>query len=139
MKKLLSVLFTLFLLPAFALAQTNPKAVVGGGYTNYTFGALVGAVQTVKGTRATFGGYHVFSPAGTVCYLQIFNVASATTVTLGATAPTLSIGFSAGGGANIPPTLPGADFPLGIKIAATTTRAGAVACGTGMDVNIWYK
>lgn len=128
--KLLLILCLLF--PSIALAQQTP-----GPYNKYSFGGLVGTVQTVKATRALLGGYYIFNPAGTVCYLQIFNTAG--TVTLGTTVPALSLGLPAGGAANIPATDPGVLFENAIKLASTTTRTGNTPCGTGMDVNIWYK
>lgn len=110
-----------------------------GGCTKYTFGALVGTVQTVKGTAGKLCGWQLINPAATICYLQIFDVASATTVTLGTTVPDQSFGWPAGAASNVPPSDVGIDFTLGIKIAATTTRANSTPCGTGMDVNLWYK
>jgi hypothetical protein len=35
--------------------------------------------------------------------------------------------------------MPGIYFGDGLKVAATTTRAGSTPCGTGMDVNLWYR
>lgn len=133
MKKFLLSLFLSIAIPISAFAQNQ-----WGDYTNYSVGALVGTVQTVKATAGTIGGYFVLNSAATICYLQIFDVATATTVTLGTTVPTISLGFPAGAAGNLL-SAPGVRFNNGIKIAATTTRAGAVACGTGMDVNIWYK
>ncbi len=115
------------------------RAMPTGGYTKYTFGGLVGTVQTVKGTAATLGGYYLFNGAATVCYLQVFDAATATAITLGTTVPDLSFGIPAGAAANIPAVRPGISFSSGIKIASTTTRAGSTPCGTGTDVNIWYK
>lgn len=109
----------------------------GVGDLSISFGAVVGTVQTVKGTPATFTGYEILNSAATICYLQMFNVANATTVTLGTTVPKLSLGFPIGAAGNVG-ALNNA-FPLGIKIAATTTRTGSTPCGTGMDVNIFFR
>lgn len=119
--------------------DVNVEAIVPGGYDKYTFGALVGTVQTIKGTAANLGGWYLFNPANTVCYVQIFDVLAATAVTLGTTVPDLSLGIPAGSAANIPASRPGINFVNGIKIASTTTRDGATPCGTGTDVNFWYK
>lgn len=105
-------------------------------YSKYSFGGLVGTVQTVKGTAAVLGGYHIMSPAATICYIQFFDVATATTVTLGTTVPDLSLGFNPSSAANMPTLW---NFVNGIKIAATTTRTGSTPCGTGMDVNLAYQ
>lgn len=141
MKNILYCILFNLLIPILAIAQTasNPHAVVGGGYSQYRVAALVGTVQTVKGTHATLGGWQILNPAATVCYLQLFNVASATAVTLGTTVPIKSIGLSAGAASTVPAVVPGIDFPLGIKIAATTTSTGSTACTVGWDVNLDYK
>ncbi len=111
-----------------------------GGYTNYSQGALVGTVTAVKSSAAgTLGGFQFTNPAGTTCYVQIFDVATAGAVTLGTTVPTISIAMLTGSVVNLPPAAPGAAFANGIQIASTTTRTGNTPCGTGTDVNIWYK
>jgi len=116
---------------------TSDNAITTGGYSAYTFGALVDTVQTVKGSAGTLGGWFILNSAATVCYVQFFDTTGA--VTLGTTTPTFSLGLPAGAAANIPATRPGIAFSSGLKIAATTTRAGSTACGTGVDVNLWYK
>lgn len=134
LKLVLSVYLLLSAIPAFA----QPSAGLGP-YIPYSFGGLVGSVQTIQGTATQLGGWYVFNPAGTACYIQMFDVAQATSVTLGVTVPKLSLGVPAGAAANIPATDPGILFTKGLKIASTTTRAGATPCGTGSDVNFWYK
>mgnify|MGYP001586664712 CR=1 FL=1 len=94
-------------------------------------------VRTVKGTAGTVTGYYVYNPNATVAYVQFFNVASATTVTLGTTVPDLTIGIPATAGANL--LGDGITFSLGIKIACTTTALGLTAPSTGLDVNIYYQ
>ena len=116
---------------------TSDNAITTGGYTPYTFGALVDSVQTVKGSAGTLGGWMILNSAVTVCYVQFFDTTGA--VTLGTTVPTWSFGLPAGAAANVPASRPGILFANGLKIAATTTRAGSTACGTGMDVNLFYK
>lgn len=111
----------------------------GSGYNVYSFGALVGTVQTVKGTAVTVGGFEVLNSAATICYLQLFDVATGTTVTLGTTVPKPSLGFPAGAAGIMSPISPGLGFVNGLKIAATTTRTGSTPCGTGMDVNLWTR
>jgi len=132
---------------AYSTLKTDPNGAIythgiagsSGGYSKYSFGALVGTVQTVQGTATNMGGYEILNSAATICYLQMFDAATATSITLGTTVPDLSLGFPAGAAANIPASNPGIGFTNGLKIAATTTRAGSTPCGTGMDVNIFYK
>lgn len=118
----------------------NPVAQTTNGYTPATIAALVGTVTAVKSSAAaTLGGWYLFNNAATVCYIQIFDVATAGGVTLGVTAPTLSLGIPAGAAANIPAVSPGILFANGIQVASTTTRSNSTACGTGSDVNFFYK
>ncbi len=105
--------------------------------TPYTFAALVDTVQTVKNSAGSLTGWYLFNGAATTCYMQIFDVSGA--VTLGTTAPTLSFGIPAGSAANVAPGTAGITFANAIKVASTTTRAGAVPCTVGSDVNFWYK
>jgi hypothetical protein len=114
----------------------TPTPSTTGGWTPYSFGALSTTVQTVKGSAGTLGGYFIYNPNATVTYVQIFDVSGA--VTLGTTAPTLSLGIPAASAANLEKAL-GSNFANAIKIAATTTRAGSTAPGTGLDVNFDYK
>lgn len=115
-----------------AFAQNSP----GTGYKAYS-NTVVGTVLTVKGTAGQLQGYEILNSAATICYLQIFDVATATTVTLGTTVPTAPLGFPAGAAGNVSDLNLG--FVNGIKIAATTTRTGLTACGTAMDVTLFYK
>lgn len=125
-----------------SIGRVNIAASVGNGYSKYTFGALVDTVQTVKGTVVQLGGYDIYNPAAAICYVQFFDVANATTVTLGTTVPdyVVPVGSSVTGQSArlvMPPS--GVNFTNGMKIAATTTYSGAVACGTGLITNILYK
>jgi len=115
-------------------------AAVTGGYTPYQHAAVVGTVLAVKSSSAaTLGGWYLYNAANTPCYVQIFDVATAGAVALGTTVPKLSLGIPAGAAANIPAVAPGILFANGIQIASTTTQAGSTPCGTGTDVNFWYK
>lgn len=108
------------------------------GWTPLRRSALTNTVVTNKGTAGVLGGYHCFNPAAATTYLQIFDVASATTVTLGTTVPDLSFGIPAGGGGNLE-WANGVAFTLGTKVAATTTATGSTAPATALDCNFFYK
>jgi len=72
-----------------------------------------------------------------VAYLQIFNIAAAS-VTLGTTAPTLSIGVPAS--AALVLAIPEAGQHMrgsGLSCAGTTTRAGLT--GAALDLNIGWN
>jgi hypothetical protein len=55
----------------------------------------------VKASAGTFGGYYIYNPNATVAYLQVFDVASATSVTLGTTVPDMIFAIPAASAANI--------------------------------------
>lgn len=95
------------------------------------------AVQSVKATAGAIYGYNATNTNASVCYLQIFNTASGS-VTLGTTAPIITIGLPATSSAHIMWPYP-IQFGTAISIAATTASKGASTCGTGMAVNIFYQ
>lgn len=98
-------------------------------------GAGTGGVA-VKASAGQIYGYMLMNNNSTVCYAQILDASQANT-NLGTTAPKLSIGVPANGGANVF-LATGIPFATAITAAATTTRAGSTACATGIDYNVLY-
>ena len=104
--------------------------------------ALVATVTNVKTLPGSVYGFSIGNSAGTVCFLQIFN-ATAANVTLGTTAPAMSIlanintatigATTALSFANAP-----VSFNTAISVAGTTTVNGATPCGTGLAVNLFF-
>lgn len=124
--------------PVSGGVTTNAQAV--NGYSTIFIPGLAGTVTSVKSSAAgTLAGWYIFNPAATVCYIQIFDVATAGAVTLGTTVPTRSMGLPIGSAANIPAVAPGIAFANGIQVASTTTATGSTPCGTGSDVNFDFK
>ncbi len=70
--------------------------------------------------------------------MQLFDVASATAVTLGTTSPTMTFGIPAASGRFLE-FANGINMANGIKLACTTTATGSTAPSTGLDVNVFYK
>jgi hypothetical protein len=95
------------------------------------------AVQQIKATATIIDSYYVYNPNSSVSYLQFFDVAAATNVTLGTTIPKWSIGIPATSAANLSDVA--LQFLNGLKIAATTTAGGSTSPAIGIDVNIGYK
>lgn len=96
----------------------------------------VGATPTaIKAAAGQLYGYHLFNTTAAVAYVQIFNVAHGS-VTLGTTAPTLSIGIPASGGVTVNFDK-GIAFDTAISFGCTTTRTGST--GATCDVNFFYK
>lgn len=117
---------------------TSNQSATTGGYSKVKYAAQTTTVQTVKGTVGTLGGYVIYNPNATVAYVQLFDVATATTVTLGTTVPDMFIPIPATSGANVLDGT-GIAFANGIKLACTTTATGLTAPGTGLDLSVFYK
>lgn len=122
--------------------QTTPGTTNAVVDTPVTSGGLliitgsVGATATaIKASAGQLYGYHLFNTTAAVAYVQIFNVAAGS-VTLGTTAPTMSIGIPASGGATVNFDK-GIAFGTAMSYACTTTRAGLT--GATCDVNFFYK
>lgn len=131
-------------LPALA-AGTNlvgfvtvtPSAT--GGWSKQMYAAQTTTVRTVKGTAGTWGGYGtIYNPNASVAYVQVFDVATATTVTLGTTVPDMIIPIPAGSAANME-IVNGVNMANGIKLACTTTATGSTAPSTGLDLTVFFK
>jgi len=94
-------------------------------------------VFQVVGAAAVLESYYVYNPNSSVAYVQIFDVATAGAVTLGATAPKWSIGIPANGAANLSGL--GLTCANGIQVAATTTATGSTAPSSALDCNFGYR
>ncbi len=127
--------------PAFLSTEVNNSAVAGVGMqtaSNSILNTLTAIKASGTNTPSTLYGWYFFNNNSTVAYCQIFDVSSTGSATLGTTAPTMSFGIPAFGGANAFPTQ-GIKFSNGIVIAMTTTRAGSTAPTTSVDYNIFYQ
>jgi hypothetical protein len=106
-----------------------------GGWSKIKYAAQTTTVQTPKGTAGSFGGYYIYNPNATVAYVQVFDAATATTITLGTTVPDMIFAIPATSAANIELTN-GVNMTNGIKLACTTTATGLTAPGTGLDMTV---
>jgi len=109
---------------------------------NQTASGSLGNTATLLSISATpgatrLGGYYIDNPNSSSVYLQIFDAKSAGDVTLGTTAPKLSLSIPASGAANLS-IGNGIRFFYGIVIAFTAGRANNVSPGTNCDYNIWF-
>jgi hypothetical protein len=77
----------------------DPTPSATGGWSKIKYAAQTTTVQTPKGTAGTFGGYYIYNPNASVAYVQVFDAATATTITLGTTVPDMifAIPASVGG------------------------------------------
>lgn len=131
-------------------AGTNVIGAVGiqasatGGYTPYFANAIKATVTTVSTAAGKFGAAALINTDAAPVYLQCFDVASGTTVTLGTTVPTFVIPYpanstAANGVSDRFELAVGANLANGLKIAATTTPTGAGASTNGLTGSIFYK
>ena len=97
-------------------------------------GANVVALK--KGTGGKLVGVYGFTTA--IGFIQLFDAAQASDITLGTTPPTLSFGVGANQPLFLGPNDIGWDFTLGIFAAGTTTRANNAAatidCNFAIDI-----
>lgn len=94
-------------------------------------------VATIKkGTGGKIVGIYAFSTA--VVYLQLFDAATAASITPGTTPPTLSLGIGANQPLFIGPGDIGWDFTQGIFAVASASRtgvgAGSIDCNFAIDI-----
>jgi len=107
-----------------------------GGWTPVLANDLSTTVTTIIGAPATLGYYFCWNPNAAVSFIQIFDTAG--TVTLGTTAPKISLGLPPTSSGNLEWTA-GVHFAAAIKVAATTTVNGAVAPSSPTQCNFGYK
>ncbi len=97
--------------------------------------AVTNTVVNVDHVCCRFCWFDIGNTNATVAYVQVFNMPAAS-VTLGTTAPILSIEVPATSGRVIANGAIMVFGGNGFSIAATTTRGGNTALGSAVDVNI---
>lgn len=109
---------------AWLVTQLTPTTAYEGNVTNTKVAANAAATKL----RA----YMITNNNSLVCYLQFFNLASAS-VTVGTTPPIFFVGVPALGGANM---ILAFNFSTAMTIAATTTATGSTNCTSGLDASL---
>ena len=129
-----------FLAMAFAwvCAPVHAQQLPTTGWTPKILNALTNTAVAVKAAGGQLAMVQCYNPNSSQAYIQIFNVASGS-VTVGTTAPTLSIPIAATatGGWVVAPG--GVYFSVAIAVAATTTATGATAPSTAVDCNAAFN
>lgn len=106
---------------------------------SYPKSGSIGATATlIKGSKGTLTGYDILNANAAITYMQVFDAATASAVTLGTTVPTLSIGIPASSRA-ARDLLDALTFIYGLVIAFTTTRTGSTANSSTVDYNLFYE
>lgn len=104
--------------------------------TPFFVDAVKATVTQVKGTAGTLAGWTLYNPNTSVVYVQVYDVASGTTVTLGTTVPTYVIPLPPLSASNEKPPTTHAN---GIKFACTTTPKGSTNPTSGVNGTIFYS
>jgi hypothetical protein len=123
---------------AFAQVPVGSQAFLAAGLTTTVVIVKGIALSTTPGdVDAVNCGNTNASPA--VGYVQFFDAADSTAVTLGTTVPKMVVAIppAGAGGATFPNG--GVFFQNGIKIAATTTAKGNTALGTALDCTVVFR
>lgn len=111
-----------------------------GGWTagpNLT--ALTATVIQVKGAAGQLGMAYCYNPNTSVAFVQVFDAATAGSVTLGSTTPKYALPIPAGSNGGYALALVGLQFASGIQVAATTTATGSTAPSTALVCNSAYN
>lgn len=96
-------------------------------------------VKIIIGTAPQGRNLAYYSCANTnasVAFVQVFDAATATVITLGTTPPKMSLPVQSSG---ITGLVLGTSFLNGIKVAATTTATGNTATGTALDCTFGFN
>lgn len=117
-----------------AYLQATPTGV----WSQYSNASLTNVAILVKGSAGALGGYYAFNSNSSPAFLQIFDKVSASSVTVGTTAPAYFVGLPSGGGANLEVTQ-GLVHSAGIVVAAGTSATNGSAPTAPISVSIWYK
>ena len=124
------------------LTAVSIMAAATGGATPKFIQSLSNTPTSVKNSAAgSLKGLSIDnSGASAPVYIQIFDIALPSSVTLGTTPPKLSYVCPSTGLANNNVSLPpeGVAFANGIQVAATTTPNGSTAPATSPNVNIIF-
>jgi hypothetical protein len=120
------------------LVQHNPITTAGNALSTSAKAAVTASVN-VKAATGNVYGVFALNGAASTCWIQFIN--SATAGTLG-TGVILSIPLPASITQPVyvqPAPFALANFAAGIAVGIATTPAGAVACGTGGNVTVFFN
>lgn len=98
---------------------------------------LTSTAKLVVGNPARLGIVYCYNNTAAPAYIQIFDAATAASVTVGTTTPKLSLGIPTVLASGIGPAVIGIAFYKGIVVASTTTATGSTTAT--MDCNVTYN
>lgn len=116
-------------------ASTRPAAQVTARAFPVRANGLTNGAITVNGSGATIDTMVCVNNAAAPTYVQLFNTASS--VTLGTTLPTLSLGMAVSGFVDLSGSA--IWFSSIVKAACTTTATGSSAPSVACDCNFGFR
>lgn len=128
-----TALLTAILLSAPARAQ------VAVGDAVFPATGLTTTLVQVKAARGNIDGLICVNPNAAIEYVQAFDSATTTGITLGTTAPKVFFPWSASGAQSLLAPANGIFFTNGIVIAATTTATGSTAPSSALNCNVVFR
>lgn len=109
-------------------------------WTHYRNGGLTNTLIQVRSGPTDIFGYYINNPNAAEEFVQMFDAADVSEVTLGTTACTLPLKIpNSGMVEEVGGRDPLMTFPRGLVIAATTTETGSSAPGSALSVSIRYR
>lgn len=107
------------------------------GWLPALLASLSTTVTSIKNAPGAVGAISCYNPNSSVAYIQVFDQAAPSSVTLGTTAPNQSIGIPATGA--IATGMLDIKTMNGLQVAATTTATGSTAPTTALNCNVTYN
>jgi hypothetical protein len=126
--------FVLALTFAAPCASAFQSIVFGNAALTATTVQLIPAPQT--GSTVTVNYWNMSNPNAALVYIQFFDVAATTSVTLGTTAPTFYVAVPAFGGVVDTSFVTGFVFKNGVVVACTTTPTGNTAPTSACTITV---
>lgn len=103
---------------------------------NVESNSLAGTATLLVGYRCTLGEVHGINTTASKAYVQLFDAAAVSAVTLGTTVPRRVLTVPASDSASLEMPSDGLVFDNGIVAAATTTALGSTGASTHVRVAI---
>lgn len=121
-------------------SQSGALNCQDNGWQPKLLAALTNTAVAIKASKSgVLGTIYCYNSNATAAFVQVFDVATASGVTVGTTAPVLSLGLAPASAGSVPIGTLGVHFANGIQIAATTTATGGTALASALDCSATYN
>lgn len=108
-------------------------------FESYRNSALSNTKILVRAGGTSTFGWNINNPDTADVYVNMFNAATTAAVTLGATAPVLSVKVPNAGSVYISPDKETHYFPLGLVITSQPAEISIAAPGTATSITLYFK